>query len=735
MRLRFRVDSSTIAKCAVAPPEARWHHDAMLSPKAPVLCSVTRQDGAILAALVIGGFVCAERCAADFTGFAVESSSTQLAAAGGPIAADVHRVYAVLTDSGERVNGVGQWRPVLGAATFIHNDFVSGLAPTTANGTWSALLVPSAATLDSYLIVGGEPGLTSTGNALQDTAWGTAGLAQPQPPFAGLLTPGVGWVSQALPSNPAPQPDANGRVLVAQLVVPSGTAAVFRARVEWTPPGLPVRGASATFAIGPPIDLCPADPSKSLPLVCGCDASEADTDLDGLADCADEPASRIASLVWPPDETAYPRFIGAAMSLDGDRVALGAPETNVPGNLKGGFAIARRDDAGWTRGRFTPNTSIPDTTRFASAIALSDTTVAVGVSDAGDRGRVEVFRELRDGTWAASQSLAAPASAPEFANHGASVHLTAGDSLIVGMPGSGFAAFRGAVIVYAFDKDSIYSPVATIAEPTGRSARFGESIARDGDTLVVGAPLSSAPGSDFGAGAAFVYRRDGDGAWALDAELRAPLEFAFQEFGAAVAIDGDRILVGAPKGRFAASEAIGTAHVFTRDRRGAWSLAATLLPPDLLDPRAPLPARFGSSVALRGDRALVGAPMRTFGTPIPVGNAYLFEQDGSGAWPVRRALADRDPDTELFATTVALHPSGEILVGSPRTGPGISYFGALEVYADGAVAGDVNGDGFVNAADLTALLLAWGTSGGPADLDGDGAVNASDLALLLARWS
>lgn len=51
------------------------------------------------------------------------------------------------------------------------------------------------------------------------------------------------------------------------------------------------------------------------------------------------------------------------------------------------------------------------------------------------------------------------------------------------------------------------------------------------------------------------------------------------------------------------------------------------------------------------------------------------------------------------------------------------------------VAGDVNGDGVVDAFDLAALLSAWGTTGGAADLNGDGPVDASDLAILLANWT
>jgi len=52
-----------------------------------------------------------------------------------------------------------------------------------------------------------------------------------------------------------------------------------------------------------------------------------------------------------------------------------------------------------------------------------------------------------------------------------------------------------------------------------------------------------------------------------------------------------------------------------------------------------------------------------------------------------------------------------------------------------AVLGDLDGDGAVNAADLAALLAAWGACDGcAADLDGDGSVGAADLSILLAAW-
>jgi hypothetical protein len=49
-------------------------------------------------------------------------------------------------------------------------------------------------------------------------------------------------------------------------------------------------------------------------------------------------------------------------------------------------------------------------------------------------------------------------------------------------------------------------------------------------------------------------------------------------------------------------------------------------------------------------------------------------------------------------------------------------------------AGDVNGDHFVDGADIADLLGAWGTDDRAADLDRDGIVDGVDLAIAISDW-
>lgn len=83
---------------------------------------------------------------------------------------------------------------------------------------------------------------------------------------------------------------------------------------------------------------------------------------------------------------------------------------------------------------------------------------------------------------------------------------------------------------------------------------------------------------------------------------------------------------------------------------------------------------------------------------------------------------------ELVGTRVGINIFGSD--GIPRV-----IYDDFALETDGAVPGDLNGDGEVNANDLAILLAAWGANAGsPADFNGDGVVDSSDLAVLLAAW-
>ncbi len=81
---------------------------------------------------------------------------------------------------------------------------------------------------------------------------------------------------------------------------------------------------------------------------------------------------------------------------------------------------------------------------------------------------------------------------------------------------------------------------------------------------------------------------------------------------------------------------------------------------------------------------------------------------------------------------------GQLEINRARRTIAVGTYGRGAWRSDLAVPADLNIDGFVDAADLSILLGAWGActqpAGCAADIDGSGIVDAADLSLLLAYW-
>ena len=185
------------------------------------------------------------------------------------------------------------------------------------------------------------------------------------------------------------------------------------------------------------------------------------------------------------------------------------------------------------------------------------------------------------------------------------------------------------------------------AADAGAFVDFGLSVALTDDRALVGAPRVN------NLGAAYVFEYDADtDAWSEPTRLIASNGNSGDRFGYSVALSGDRALVGTN------SNGTGAAYIFDYDvSSGEW-VETILTASD-----GSSGDNLGHSVALLDDRALIGAPAT--GARARFGSAYIFEYDASAdVWNETR-LAPSDPsDNNQFGFSVAL--SGDrALVGSP----------------------------------------------------------------------
>ncbi len=192
---------------------------------------------------------------------------------------------------------------------------------------------------------------------------------------------------------------------------------------------------------------------------------------------------------------------------------------------------------------------------------------------------------------------------------GAAVALS-GNTLVVGAPQQTVSLQSQAGVVYIFNTKS--GTTLTIVSPiTETDGHFGQAVAISGGMIVVGAPGETVSGLT-SAGHAYVFSA---ATGTLIKSFSSPNAEAGGEFGLAVAISGDDVVVGAPEETVSGMASAGHAYILD-------TTAATVRM--LSSPNVQGGGEFGFSVSLSGSSVIVGAPGETVSTLSNAGNAYTF---------------------------------------------------------------------------------------------------------------
>ena len=384
------------------------------------------------------------------------------------------------------------------------------------------------------------------------------------------------------------------------------------------------------------------------------------------------------------DQQAGDNF-GFSVAMEDELTLIGAGHVHDEGgDVKYGAAyVFRYDGKTWVEEQELTASDSAFQDGFGWSVSLSgDVAVigAIGVDDNGaNSGSAYVFRFDPDTSeWVEEQKLlASDGAGGDFFGQSVAVE---GDMAIIGANGHDDACRddpicdSGAAYVFRYDqKTSTWIETQKlIASDAMWQDSFGDSVALFDDLLVIGA--HSTDDNGFNSGSAYVFRLDPKtSTWIEEQKLLASDGAGGDQLGRSVAVDGQRIIVGAYH-HDDVGEDQGAAYIFHYDAKTAqWFQQHELLP----NPNA-WTGRFGWSVAIDGETAVCGA----HGEDHQAGAAYVFD--------------------------VALN------CNCPH---------------------DLDGDGSVGASDLLSLLSSWGPCQGcPADFDDNGTVGASDLRALLVNW-
>jgi hypothetical protein len=367
---------------------------------------------------------------------------------------------------------------------------------------------------------------------------------------------------------------------------------------------------------------------------------------------------------------ANDRF-GSSVAIDGDTAVVGAPRVDDRG-VDSGLAYAfRRDGTGWVEEAQLAASDGTASDRFGNSVALDGSTALVGAALDDDVGSTHVFERDEVG-WIEKARLVASDGAPGD-GFGASAAMD-GDTAVVGAP---LDDGRGSAYVFRDGGGGWIEEARLVASDRAPGDRFGDSVAVSGDAVVVGAWSDRPRDSRFFTGSAYVFRYEGGG-WVEDAKLTASDGSGGDAFGRSVALAGDIVVVGTPKGEDEGGVETGSVYVFRHDGR-SWVEDAKLTASDRV-----MGGFFGISVAIDGDTIIVGADAAATGGKPPQsdrpGSAYVFGYDG-GAWVETLKLTAFDSAVgNRFGSAVAIAADAAV-IGAPLDDSYASNAGSAYVFA------------------------------------------------------
>jgi choice-of-anchor B domain-containing protein len=273
---------------------------------------------------------------------------------------------------------------------------------------------------------------------------------------------------------------------------------------------------------------------------------------------------RGADMKWAPagalvGTTAGGAQFGSAIALAGNLALVGAPGEESGGAV---YVFQRATNGQWSAAGSLPAQGLVSRDRFGAAIAIDGNRIAVGAPSRRVKGAVFVFRKDSTGAWVQETEQVAPGNLPDNAGLGTSVAVK-GDRVMAGAPGTNFTPVvlpnpvRDSLLARLVatppgaSRDSVVAALATAA--TGRGGRGGGGGGRGGAQV------------GLATGMVLAYQRASFGSWRMVGTL-APFDFGNVNFGAALGVVGEELWIGAP-----GSDGFGRIYRVTADKDGGWS--------------------------------------------------------------------------------------------------------------------------------------------------------------------
>ena len=389
--------------------------------------------------------------------------------------------------------------------------------------------------------------------------------------------------------------------------------------------------------------------------------------------------------------TRFSSYFGQVVAMSGNTMVVGAPnedgastgvngdQNNFNGNEVGAAYVFVRVGTEWVQQAYLKPSSYNSDDHFGASVAISGDTIVVGApgedsnaigvngdpsdNTAGESGAAYVF--VRQGSSWIQQAYLKASNTANGDDFGFSVGVD-GNLIAVSAPdedssgreingdqSTNNGSNSGAVYVFA-RRGSTWTQEAFLkAANADIGDGFGYSVAVSGGTVAVGAPYEASRGTDPSDnsgndnGAVYLFSRSASSVWTQEGYVKAGQYSGLgDQFGFSVAISRDTVVVGAPREDGKGTKVngpeydntvndAGAAYVFHRQGT-TWTRQAYLKVGSILffylDPAINVLDKFGTSVAICGERVVVGCPHynQDILNNTDIGAAFIYQRQDAG---------------------------------------------------------------------------------------------------------
>ncbi len=358
---------------------------------------------------------------------------------------------------------------------------------------------------------------------------------------------------------------------------------------------------------------------------------------------------------------------GFVASLANNRFVIGAHFDDSNGSQSGSVYVFDNNGNEWNQSqKVLAVAGNEGNKRFGFSVSISGNSALIGApddnSDGNNFGSVYIFNFVGN-SWILSQKLTAsdPEADDRFGN---SVSVFGNRALIGAQAVDDNGTLSGSAYIFDFDGISWNQSQKITALDAGESDLFGHSVSLSGNRALIGARDDDQHG--FFSGSAYIFDFDGT-SWSQTQKITAFDADQFDEFGISVSLIGNRALIGARDNNGNTS---GSAYIFDFDGNN-WNYTKKLIPLG----SGQKGDQFGIRVSLSVNRALIGAT----GVNANSGSAYVFDFDGSNWIQTKKLIAPDHDFGDRFGNSVSL-TGDRALIGSFSNDVNITDSGSAYIY-------------------------------------------------------